>query len=92
MPSVSLARRYSALTISRVVKAGNKGPGWVAEFEGDDETPSPKASMTTTKYSAGSTSLSAPVAIAPAPALLPLNQVGMKTPLERSALSVPQVR
>ena len=64
----------------------------VVEFEGEEETPSPKASMTTRKYFAGSTNLSAPAARAPMVALLPLNQVGKKTALERSALSLPQVR
>src|ERR1039458_7375542 len=89
-PRVSVARRYSALTMSRIVKAGNSGPGCEAEFEGDEETPSPNASTAMTKYFDGSTRSSA--ATKPARLeLVPEKYDGKITAFERSALSLPQV-
>ena len=52
------------------------GRGWVVEFEGEEETPSPRASMTTRKYFAGSTSCQRRRLVRRWLALLPLNQVG----------------
>lgn len=74
-----------------MVKAGKSGPCWVAEFEGDEETPSPSASTAMTKYFVGSTRPPGLMASARL-ALTPENHVGKSTALERSALSVPQVR
>ena len=89
--SVSVASRYSARTISRVVKAGNCIRGWLLLFEGDEDTPSPSASTAMTKHFAGSTSFSVPTLPA-IWALVPVNQDGKSTALEPSALSFPQVR
>src|SRR5579863_4179416 len=90
-PRVSVARRYSASTMSRVLNAGNIMPGCVVEFDGDDEIPSPNESTAMTKYFAGSTSSFA--ATKPARLeLVPEKYEGKRTAFERSALSVPQVR
>lgn len=77
--------------MSLMVMAGNSRPCWVVEVEGDEETPSPRASTTMRKYLDGSTRLSAPTEGAML-LLRPENQVGKRMALECCALSLPQVR
>src|SRR5258708_2401310 len=89
--SALVTRRYSASTMSLMVIGGNLVACWVSEFEGEEDTPSPKASTAIKKNFAGSIILSAPTKAAML-LLLPENHEGNKTALEPWALSAPQVR
>src|SRR5580658_4825528 len=77
--------------MSRIVIEGNFEPCCVALFDGDDETPSPSASMATTKYCVVSTMRSGPKNIFKSP-LVPLYHVKNRTALLRLEFSAPNVR
>jgi hypothetical protein len=77
--------------MSRMVNTGNFIRGCSELFEGDDEAPSPSASIATTKYFAGSIRLPAPTNASPACAALPRNHDVTTTTFEWSAFSLPYV-
>jgi hypothetical protein len=73
-----------------MVNFGNFILGWAVLFDGDDDTPLPIASTTTTNRFAGSTNFPGPI-IAARSAVVPVNQVGHSTAFERLAFKVPAV-
>ena len=74
--------------MSRIVNCGNRGPGCSLLFDGDDEMPSPSASMVTTKNFEGSYSFPGPIHDSN-PFVVPPNHVSTTIAFERSAASVP---
>src|SRR5215475_1085659 len=89
--SVSIARRNSELTMSRMVNCGNSVPCCDALLDGEQETPLPSESTAMTKYFVVSTYDPGlrPAAISP---LLPVNQLGNNTAFDLEAFKVPSVR
>jgi hypothetical protein len=67
--------------MSRIVNLGNAAPGWFLLFEGEEETPLPRASTRMTKLSVGSTSASRATFEA-STSVVPENQVGKSTPFD----------